>query len=241
VGDEVGNGGRRAHCSYAGSEGLRARRPSWTAICDLFTAVPGEPDRRLQPRSVEDEATFGARLGTHLLRHRGRLVAACAATVLGPAVVAQAGAVDARPAAATAVAAQTSGAVPVPNAGDRASWLPVVRRAAGTCPGLPAAVLMAISHVESSLGLQSLPSSAGAVGPMQFLPSTWDAYGADGDGDGTTDVMNPVDAVYGAARLLCANGGADPDRLASAVWNYNHSDEYVRQVISLSRLLPVDS
>ena len=74
---------------------------------------------------------------------------------------------------------------------------------------------------------------------MQFLPSTWAAYGVDGDGDGHTDVMNTVDAVHGAARLLCANGGADPDRLASALWNYNHSDDYVRQVMSLSRLLPV--
>jgi hypothetical protein len=51
--------------------------------------------------------------------------------------------------------------------------------------------------------------------------------------------MNPVDAVHGAARLLCANGGADPARLPSAVWNYNHSDDYVRRVIALSRLIPV--
>jgi membrane-bound lytic murein transglycosylase B len=74
---------------------------------------------------------------------------------------------------------------------------------------------------------------------MQFLPATWAAYGVDGDGDGSTDVMNPVDALHGAARLLCANGGGDPARLASALWNYNHSDDYVRHVIALSRLVRV--
>jgi hypothetical protein len=51
--------------------------------------------------------------------------------------------------------------------------------------------------------------------------------------------MNPVDAVHGAARLLCANGGGDPERLPSALWNYNHSDDYVRHVMALSRLGPV--
>ena len=73
---------------------------------------------------------------------------------------------------------------------------------------------------------------------MQFLPATWAAYGADGDGDGDgfADVLNPVDALHGAARLLCANGGAEPDRLDSALWNYNHSDHYVRQVLSMAWL-----
>ena len=132
-------------------------------------------------------------------------------------------------------------ALPTPMPGDRATWVPTARKAAATCPGLPSAVLVAIGHVESSLGLQPWTSSAGAQGPMQFLPSTWAAYGADGDGDGLVDVMNPVDAVHGAARLLCANGGADPDRLASALWNYNHSNDYVRQIMTLARLAPVDS
>ncbi len=162
---------------------------------------------------------------------------ACLATVLGPAVVAQAGAMTTPPADVKAAASPDTVDVPVP--GERDTWLPVARRAAATCPGLPPSVLVAISHVESSLGLQTWTSSAGAVGPMQFLPATWAAYGVDGDGDGTTDIMNPVDAVHGAARLLCANGGGDPERLASAVWNYNHSDDYVRHVLALSRLAAV--
>jgi len=125
---------------------------------------------------------------------------------------------------------------PVP--GNGASWLPVARQAAATCPGLSPAVLVAIGRVESGLGLNPGTSPAGALGPMQFLPATWDQYGVDGDGDGRRDVMDTVDAVHGAARLLCANGGADPSRLPSALWNYNHSDDYVGQVISLARATP---
>jgi hypothetical protein len=189
----------------------------------------------------DGEAEFVNRLSAHLLRHPGRLIAACLATVLGPAVVAQAGSLRVQPSPEIRSAEPTLDPVPVPVPGDRASWIPVAREAAATCPGLSSAVLVAIAHVESSLGVQTWTSSAGAVGPMQFLPSTWAAYGVDGDRDGVIDLMNPVDAVHGAARLLCANGGADPARLASALWNYNHSDDYVRQVIALAHSLPVES
>jgi hypothetical protein len=125
--------------------------------------------------------------------------------------------------------------VPFPQAGDASSWLVVARSAvSSTCPGLAPQVLVAIAQVESRLGTTVGRSRAGAQGPMQFLPKTWAAYGADGDGDGTTDIHNSVDAVYGAARLLCANGGADPDRLRSALWNYNHSSDYVGDVLRLA-------
>jgi soluble lytic murein transglycosylase-like protein len=158
---------------------------------------------------------------------------ACLATVLGPAVAAQAGALSAR-ATPEVRPADPTGPPPAPRPGDASTWRPVAAQAAATCPGLPPEVLVAIAQVESSLGLQTWTSSAGAVGPMQFLPATWRAYGADGDGDGSIDIMNTSDAVHGAARLLCANGGGDPDRLASALWNYNHSDEYVRRVLTLA-------
>ena len=214
----------------------------WSAVADLFTSVPADDEWRPAPEAISADTgvPFADRLGTQMLRRPGRLAVAGLATVLGPTVAAQAWS-DRRPAAQIQVADDADGPVPVPVAGDRASWLPVARRAAATCPGLSPAVLVAIAHVESSLGLQSTMSSAGAVGPMQFMPSTWAVYGADGNRDGQTDVMNPVDAMHGAALLLCANGGADSERLAFALWNYNHSDEYVRQVIGLARLLPVAS
>lgn len=178
---------------------------------------------------------FLARLGGQVSRRRGRLIAACLATVLGPAVVAQAGSPTSR-IQSVAVAEPVAESAPLP--GDRATWMPVAAAAAATCPGLSAAVLIAIAQVETSLGSRPAMSAAGARGPMQFLPATWAAYGVDGDGDGIADVMNPADALHGAARLLCANGAANPDRLASALWNYNHSQEYVRLVLGVARLVP---
>ena len=213
-------------------------RGAWAAVSDVFTAVPADP----APRPVvvpagDDGAAFANRLSAHLVRRPGRLVVACLATVLGPAVVAQAGAMTSPP-PADVQPSVPAGTMSAPVAGEADTWVPLARQAAATCPGLPSSVLVAVAHVESGLGQQAWTSSAGAIGPMQFLPATWAAYGADVDGDGATDVMNPVDAMHGAARLLCANGGGDPDRLASALWNYNHSEDYVRQVMALSMLVP---
>ena len=220
---------------------MRVLRGAWAAVSDVFTGVPAEgPAVPVPPvlPAVDDDGGFATRLSSHLVRRPGRLVIACLATVLGPAVVAQAGAMTSPAAVDVQPEASSDGTLGAPVPGDGDTWVPVARRAAATCPGLPSSVLVAIGHVESSLGLQTWTSSAGAMGPMQFLPATWAAYGVDGDGDGVTDVMNPVDAVHGAARLLCANGAADPDRLPSALWNYNHSDDYVRHVMALSRLVP---
>lgn len=142
---------------------------------------------------------------------------------------------------ATGPGQRASAEAPVPPVVPTAAPAPpldVYARAAATCPGLPSNVLAAIHQVESSGQDWAPMSSAGAIGPMQFMPNTWQRYGTDGDGDGDVDVHHPVDAVFGAARLLCANGGADPERLPSAVYRYNHSYAYVHQVLSKAGVTP---
>jgi hypothetical protein len=120
---------------------------------------------------------------------------------------------------------------------DPKSFAGMYKAAAASCPGLPWSVVAAIGEVESSHGRLVARSSAGAVGPMQFLPGTWKAYATDGDHNGRIDVHDPADAISTAARLLCANGGGDRETLATAVWNYNHSWEYVAKVINVANQL----
>jgi outer membrane biosynthesis protein TonB len=74
-----------------------------------------------------------------------------------------------------------------------------------------------------------------AVGPMQFIPSTWTSVAVDGNGDGRRDPNNIVDAAHGAAAYLCAGGDLrTPAARAGAVRRYNHADEYVRVVLRLA-------
>jgi membrane-bound lytic murein transglycosylase B len=87
--------------------------------------------------------------------------------------------------------------------------------------GVPWQYLAAINLVETAMGRIRGTSVAGAQGPMQFMPATWDAYGEG-------DVNDPRQAIRGAARYLTANGA--PGDMASALWHYNHSDRYVRAV-----------
>ncbi|MDP8969060.1 MAG: lytic transglycosylase domain-containing protein [Actinomycetota bacterium] len=103
--------------------------------------------------------------------------------------------------------------------------------AAQRCPGLPWPVLAAIGKVETGHGRNLGISSAGARGPMQFLPSTWVSHGVDGDGDGLADIDNPVDAVHAAASYLCAAGGGSPATLRDAIFAYNHAQWYVDLVL----------
>jgi membrane-bound lytic murein transglycosylase B len=65
---------------------------------------------------------------------------------------------------------------------------------------------------------------------MQFIPSTWEAWGADGDGDGVADPNDIDDAAYATARYLCSDGSLTGSGWSAAVYSYNHSDAYVRQV-----------
>jgi murein DD-endopeptidase MepM/ murein hydrolase activator NlpD len=103
---------------------------------------------------------------------------------------------------------------------------------AGAAYGIPWNVLAAINKIESNFGHNMGPSSAGAIGWMQFMPSTWLRWGVDGDGDGVADPWNATDAVYAAARYLAASGGQSD--IARAVFSYNHADWYVREVLDLA-------
>jgi hypothetical protein len=108
--------------------------------------------------------------------------------------------------------------------------------AARYCPGLSWTVLAAIGQIESGDGRNVGPSTAGALGPMQFEPSTWAAWGIDGFGPaGPPDVMNALDAVPAAARLLCADGAVGkPAALRGAIFDYNHATWYVNEVLALA-------
>jgi hypothetical protein len=114
--------------------------------------------------------------------------------------------------------------------------------AAMYCPGLSWTVLAAIGQIESGDGQNEGPSSAGALGPMQFLPSTWSTWGIDAFGEsGTPDIMNPYDAVPSAAVYLCASGAARGGAaLASAIFDYNHAAWYVAEVLALAHEYAVE-
>ncbi|GAA3656707.1 hypothetical protein GCM10022224_019750 [Nonomuraea antimicrobica] len=115
------------------------------------------------------------------------------------------------------------------------SYLELYKAAATRCPGLSWTVLAAIGQVESGHGRNNGPSSAGALGPMQFMPATWKAYGVDGDGDGKKDIWSAYDAVPGAANYLCANkAGQGGEKLRKAIWFYNHSWDYVNKVMGIA-------
>jgi murein DD-endopeptidase MepM/ murein hydrolase activator NlpD len=107
-------------------------------------------------------------------------------------------------------------------------------QSAGQAYGIPWSVLAAINKIESNFGRNMGPSSAGAIGWMQFMPSTWLRWGIDADGNGTADPWNPVDAIYSAARYLAASGAATDIR--QAVFAYNHADWYVNNVLDLAQV-----
>ncbi len=103
---------------------------------------------------------------------------------------------------------------------------------AGDAYGVPWQVLAAINKVESDFGHNMGPSSAGAVGWMQFMPGTWLRWGMDANGDGLADPWNPDDAVFAAARYLAAAGGRSD--ISRAVFAYNHAQWYVDEVLALA-------
>jgi murein DD-endopeptidase MepM/ murein hydrolase activator NlpD len=103
---------------------------------------------------------------------------------------------------------------------------------AGAAYGVPWQVLAAINKIESNFGNNMGPSSAGAVGWMQFMPDTWLRWGVDADGNGVADPWNAADAIYSAARYLAASGARTD--LRRAVFAYNHAGWYVDEVLALA-------
>jgi hypothetical protein len=110
-----------------------------------------------------------------------------------------------------------------------------IYQAAGIQYSVPWQVLAAINEIETDYGRNLNVSSAGALGWMQFMPSSWALYGVDANGDGVKDPYNPVDAIFAAARYLKA-AGADTD-LSRAIFAYNHADWYVQSVLLRARVI----
>jgi len=157
--------------------------------------------------------------------------------LLGTAVVGSAMAMFGIAVQPTATSAATSKIPP--------AMLALYQDAAATCSGLPWTVLAAIGTVESDNGQSTLPgvhsgaNAAGAEGIMQFEPATFAKYDEPVPPGGVDppSPYDPTDAVYAAARLLCANGAAGGADIASAVYAYNHSASYVAQVLALAQSL----
>jgi len=124
-----------------------------------------------------------------------------------------------------------------------ASFIGLYQQAAASCPSMSWTVLAAVGTVESDNGTSTLPgvhsgaNPAGAEGPMQMEPATFAAYQypLPPGGANPPNPYDPTDAVYAAARDLCANGAATPAGVAEAVFAYNHSDTYVHQVLDIAQ------
>jgi membrane-bound lytic murein transglycosylase B len=115
------------------------------------------------------------------------------------------------------------------------AFLLPIYKAAAVQYGVPWQILAAINEIETDYGTDQAVSSAGAVGWMQFMPSTWLQYGVDALDAGYADPYNPVDAIFAAARYLRAAGAAT--NLRGAILAYNHSEEYAESVLLRAKLI----
>ncbi|MFA5158416.1 MAG: lytic transglycosylase domain-containing protein [Patescibacteria group bacterium] len=112
-----------------------------------------------------------------------------------------------------------------------------IYQSAGAAYGIDWRILKAIHYVETGAsGSTSKRNPSGATGPMQFIPSTWRAYGVDGNGDGVKDITNINDAIYAAANYLRASGG-DMNNYKTSLWSYNPSTRYYSKVMEVARSL----
>ncbi|QYJ05607.1 transglycosylase SLT domain-containing protein [Nocardioides panacisoli] len=99
--------------------------------------------------------------------------------------------------------------------------------------GVPWEVLAAVNLVETGMGRIRGTSVAGAQGPMQFIPSTWDAFGRG-------DINDPRDAIMAAARYLAHNGGGS-GRIDNALFRYNNHPAYVAAVKAWASIMTEDA
>ncbi len=105
-------------------------------------------------------------------------------------------------------------------------------RQAGRRSGVSAILLAAVNLIESDFGRVRNESVAGAQGPMQFMPSTWESYGRGGD------IQDPRDAILAAGRFLAAAGAATSE--SGALYRYNPSQLYVTAVSRYARIMRRD-
>jgi cell wall-associated NlpC family hydrolase len=174
-----------------------------------------------------------------------RAAAAAAALVVAvPLLIillATAGPAPAPPAAAPVSPSGLGGALTaLARAQIPAAYQALYLAAARTCPGLPWSVLAGIGEVETDHGRSPLPgvhsgaNSAGAEGPMQFEPATFAQFAVNADPGVPLSPYNPADAIYTAARMLCADGarGGSAAGISQAVFAYNHAGWYVTDVLS---------
>jgi membrane-bound lytic murein transglycosylase B len=155
-------------------------------------------------------------------------VAPTAPAPAAPAVTAGAPSAPADPTPAVAAALRDAGLKP-----DYAGLYIWVQAKTGT----PWQMLAAVHEVETGQsGSTTRSSGAGATGPMQFMPATFNTYALDGNGDGINDVHNLQDAVLTAGRYLAASG-ASSGYYQKALYNYNHSWAYVSKVSGIATSL----
>jgi hypothetical protein len=171
-------------------------------------------------------AAAQAQLATLSARARSLRAAQQAALALAQA--------EAAAAAAGSSAASTAHGNAIPP-----TYLVLFKAAALTCPGMDWHLLAAIGQVESHDGQNMGPSSAGAEGPMQFMPATFAHYAVDGNHDGILDIWSPADAIFSAANDMCQNGAGSPGGLHGAIFNYNHAEWYVQMVLRIMADLQV--
>ena len=180
-------------------------RARWAAVADLLAAQEVELAALAERATTVEAAEAAARAA----QQRAQAV---------------------RAAAAAAAAGGTARARQAPPA-----YQDLYIRAAETCPGMTPALLSAVGQVESGHGVNIGPSSAGALGPMQFLPETFASFGVDADGDGVRDILSPADSIFSAANYLCSGGGGgDRAAMSRALFRYNNADWYVRLVLDIA-------